>query len=117
MCYVGTGGRYDVKTCASQNYTSCVTVTTKYNTSYVDMYKKCGFSQAYLNKSTDTLDELFEVIEKEAFFKLENDCKYKNTTNITVCRCLLDNCNSALSMKSLNIMCFAMLIIPLLHFY
>ena len=117
MCYVGSGGLYDVKTCAGQNYTSCVTVTTTYNTSYVDMDKKCGFSQEYLNKSTDTLDKLFEVIEREAFFKLENDCKYENTTNITVCRCLLDNCNSALSTKSFKTIYFVMLMIPLWHFY
>ena len=82
-----------------------------------NMEKKCGLSEEYLNKTTDTSDKLFDVIEKEAFFKLENDCMHENTTNITVCRCLLDYCNSSLSTKSFGIIYFAMLMILSWHFY
>ena len=106
---VGVGNNQKMKGCASQNYTSCVTIKTTQvvdNTSSTSIEKKCGLSMDYTpNNETlnnEDIQTLYGGIGKDEFFSLENECRYVNETNTNVCRCLSNFCNSGSPITSID---------------
>ena len=120
---VGTGDNYQMKNCAGQNYSSCVTIKTKQlvdNTSSTSIEKKCGFSMEIGNdngnsSNNETVNDediqtLYGGIGKDEFFTLKNECSYVNETNANVCRCSTDLCNTGSSMKNIDNIIFTLVI-------
>ena len=126
MCIVGKEGNFTKENCATQNYTSCVTIKTQGhvdNTSSSSIEKKCGFSMNYsVGGNNETLDEddievLYGGISKQDFFGLENGCKYLNETNTNVCRCLSNFCNTGSSMKNIYTIYFLLITFTIVLFF
>ena len=126
---VGTGDSYKKKNCESKNYSSCVTIKTKQvvdNTSSTSIEKKCGFSMEIVNSignssNNETLNDediqtLYGGIEKDEFFKLENECSYLNETNTNVCRCLSYLCNTGYSVRNIHNIIFILVILTITVF-